>query len=188
MMPKAPSEKLNLARTARLVAVVAAALIGLTACKKDEGFVFKPEFTVNLFYPGPKWPNQKKLSKAEREVLQRYGRPAAFRILWSPAGEIRMRSELEDASLKQPKVMPAYSWVYPGLNKEIVFTQGTYQERQLSDKIRLILRYGDPEDVKDLSSGIEQWTYYGVGKMIKLREGHIVEEKQFPAMGRFLKN
>ena len=162
------------------------ALFLLAGCK-DQDFVFKQDFSVNVFYPGPKWPNEKKLKPLEREVLQRYGRPAAFRVLWPPAGDIKLRSELEDAYAKAPKILPAYSWVYPRQGKEIIFRGNGYEENPLTDKIRLILRYGDPEDVKDLSNGVVQWTYYSAGKMVKMRDGKIIEEKDFPAMGRFAK-
>ncbi|MGC8841421.1 MAG: hypothetical protein ACP5QZ_08215 [Candidatus Sumerlaeaceae bacterium] len=173
--------------TSKLVIVLLAGMLLLAGCK-DQDFSFKPDFSVNLFFPGPKWPNTKKLTKVESDVYERYGRPAAFRVLWPPNGDIKLRSELEDVFAKQPKVLPPYSWVYPSLGKEIVFRGQAYEERPLSDKVRLILKYGDPEDVKELSSGVVQWTYYSAGKMLKLREGRIVEEKEFPAMGRFLKN
>jgi hypothetical protein len=174
--------------TATKVILCALLCVGLAACKNDQDFTFKQDFTVNFFYPGPKWPNVKKMTKVEQEVYQRFGRPAAFRILWPPNGDIRLRSELEDAFAKKPKVMPAYSWVYPALGKEIIFRGDAYEEQPLTDKVRLVLKYGDPEDVKDLSSGVVQWTYYSAGKMIKLRQGRIVEVKEFPAMGRFIKN
>ncbi len=170
----------------RFVVLLAASLI-LAGCK-DQDFVFKPDFSVNLFFPGPKWPNTKKMTKVEKEIYQRYGRPAAFRVLWPPKGDIKLRSDLEDAFAKQPKVMPAYSWVYPTVGKEIIIQGQAYEERPLTDEVRLILKYGDPEDVKDLSSGVIQWTYFSAGKMLKLRNGRVVEEKEFPAMGRFLKN
>ncbi|MCX7626399.1 MAG: hypothetical protein N2Z21_09340 [Candidatus Sumerlaeaceae bacterium] len=162
-------------------------LILATACK-DQDLVFKPDFSINLFYPGPKWPNVKKLGKVEQDVYQRYGKPQAFRVLWPPNGDIRQRSDLEEAFAKQPKVIPPYSWVYPQQGIEIVFRGQGYEEQPLSDKVRLVLKYGDPEDVKELSSGIVQWTYYSVGKMIKLRAGRVVEVKEFPPMGRFIKN
>lgn len=160
----------------------------LTIACKDQDLVFKPDFSINLFYPGPKWPNEKKLTKVERDVYERYGKPQAFRVLWPPNGDIRQRSDLEEAFAKQPKVMPPYSWVYPQQGIEIVFRGQGYEEQPLSDKVRLVLKYGDPEDVKDLSGGVIQWTYYSAGKMIKLRGGRIVEVKEFPPMGRFIKN
>lgn len=171
-----------------LVGAVLVASILLTACKKDQDFAFKQDFSINLFYPGPKWPDRKKLKPVERDVYERYGRPAAFRILWPPSGDIRRRSDLEDAFAKAPKIIPPYSWVYPSLGKEIVFRGQAYEELPLTDKVRLVLRYGDPEDVKELSSGVEQWTYYSAGKIYKIRSGRIIEEKEFPAMGRFIKN
>ncbi len=175
-------------KTFVIAAIALWGAVGLIGCKDKDLYVFKPEFSVNVFYPSPKWPNAKKFTDVEKEVYERYGRPAAFRVLWPPTGDIRLRSDLENAFAKQNKVIPAFSWVYPNQNKEIAFTPTSYEERPLTDKIRLVLRYGDPEDVKLLSSGDEQWTYYSAGRMFKLRRNKIVDVQEFPAMGRFLKN
>ena len=66
--------------TARLrgVAALLLAVAVMTGCEKDM-FAFKPEFSVNIFYPGKKWPNMEKMMPNEQQVFNELGKPDAFR-------------------------------------------------------------------------------------------------------------
>ncbi|MBX7246327.1 MAG: hypothetical protein K1X53_12595 [Candidatus Sumerlaeaceae bacterium] len=163
------------------------ALFALTACDKDE-YEINQDWSINVFKPGPKWPIMKNMKPLEKEVFGRFGKPDAFHVLWSPDGTIKSRSELDDRGkeVQKAKTLPPYTWVYAGLGKEIYFSPTTYTEKPIRDDLRLIMKYGDPEDVKD-QGNIKQWTFYSVGKMYKISNGKIIDEKDFPAMGRFTK-
>jgi hypothetical protein len=171
--------------TRALFLVIAASL--LVACEQD--VVFNQDFSINILHPGPKWPKVKKLAPVELEVYKRFGKPDAFRVWWTPAGEIKTRTDLNDAFKKQkPKNLPPLSWIYLSTGKEVRFRITTYEGLPITDQVRLVLKYGDPEDVKDLGNGITQWMFFSAGKIFKMREGKIFEEKDFPAMGKYLKN
>ncbi|RMH26034.1 MAG: hypothetical protein D6691_08630 [Candidatus Hydrogenedentota bacterium] len=172
----------------RLVLVLIASAIVWSGCKDKDLFVFRLDHSVNVFYPSPKWPDAKRLTPPEREVYERYGKPTAFRVLWTPSGQIRLRRELELAFDKKLKTIPPYTWVYVDKGKEIVFRGASYEEIPLSDQIRLVLKYGDPEDVRDLGAGTVEWMYFSVGKLYRLKNGRIVDTKDFPAMGKFIKD
>lgn len=170
-----------------LALAVTLGLTVLSACD-DQDYVINQEFSVNLFQPGPKWPKVKKLKPLEKEVYEKYGKPDHFRIWWTPSGQPKQRLDLEKQfSQKSIKQVPKYSWVYLQQGKEIVFGATNYQEVSLTDQVRILTEYGDPEDVKELSGGITQWMFYGAGKLYKFVNGRIVEQKELPAMGRFLK-
>lgn len=171
----------------RIVALLAAALF-LAACEQD--IVINADFSVNIFHPGPKWPKVKKLKPAEREVYERYGKPDGFKVYWDSTGKLRTRidAQKEFEEKQKAKQLPNYSWVYLGKGIEVKFNGNTPQEVPITDETRIIFKYGDPEDVKQLYSGVTQWMFYGAGKLYKFApNGRVVEEKDFPAMGKFQK-
>lgn len=170
----------------RVLCLLSCAMLILTACEQD--VVIDPKFSVNVFSPGPKWPNVKKLKPVEREVFEKYGKPDRFRVWWNPTGELRTRFDVEQEFRRaKPKDLPPYSWIYLSSGIEVRLTASGYQEQPVTDQVRLMTQYGDPEDVKELKNGLTQWMYYSVGKLYKFGNGMIVEEKEFPAMGSFHK-
>lgn len=173
-------------RAAR-ISLAAACLFVLAGCEED--VLFKPDFSVNLLEPGPKWPKKKKnLTAHQQEIFDKYGRPDHLRIQWNPEGRIMVREQLKVALKdKKPQTLPPCSWVYTRRNMEVVFDPEGPREVPITDEIRLVLRHGDPEDVKPLPGGVSQWSFYGAGRMYRMVSGRIVEEKEFPAMGSFRK-
>lgn len=170
-----------------LVVFVLPLLLALTGCEQD--VKIDPEFSVNIFRPGPKWPTVKKLTLAQKEAYDKFGRPDAFRVWWGPKGELKDRdAAIQEFKQKKMKNPPPYSWVYLARNTELVFTGSGYEERPISDQVRVLVKMGDPEDVKELQTGVTQWMFYSTGKLYKFMDGRIVEEKDFPAMGNFPKN
>jgi hypothetical protein len=167
-----------------LLAMFAAMLFA--ACEQD--VKIDPDFSVNIFMPGPKWPNVKKLSPQQKEVYQKYGRPDCFRVWWNAKGELKGRGDaIREFKQKGAKQPPAYSWVYLEDGREVVFSGARYEETSLSDRVRVLAKNGDPEDIKEMQPGITQWMFYSTGKLYKFAGDRIVEEKDFPAMGKFQK-
>lgn len=166
---------------------MAAILICLGGCAED--IVLQTDNSLNLATPGPKWPKKKKdFTKAQKEVFEKHGKPEMFRMVWNPDHRIATRDELQRRpDAKEMKKLPPLTWVYTSRNMEIVF-EGTerFSERPLTDEIKLVLKYGDPEDAKT-EAGVTQWTFYSVGRMYKLLNGRIIQQKEFPAMGGFMK-
>ena len=174
------------AKRAWIAAVTAAlGLLILTAC--DQDLVIKPEFSVNVFEPGPKWPNIKKLTPIQKEVYEKFGRPDNFRVMWNKAGQLRRRIDVEK-DIAQKKPLPNYSWVYMRHEKEIVFEGSTFVEKPVNDQLKMLVKYGDPEDVKEMEGNITQWTFYGAGKLYKFNSaGQLVGQQDFTPMGKFQK-
>jgi hypothetical protein len=177
---------------ARIAAIVASAtlLVTIAGCGGQD-VAFNPDFSVNLFQPGPKWPNVEKLTPAQKEVYQRYGKPEQFRVLWNPTGQVKTRSELAQTfqNKKMPKELPPHTYLYMNLGKEMWFEGGSFVERPITDMTRILVKLGDPEDIKPLPNGGTQWMFYGAGRLYKFdRDGATVEEKEFPAMGRYIKS
>jgi hypothetical protein len=158
----------------------------LIAC--DQDVEIKPEFSVNIFKPGPKWPNVKKLTPEQRQVYEKHGRPDAFHVYWSPDGAIKPRTDLEkELKGKKPKTVPPFSWLYLKQNREFVFTGGGAKEQPIPDTVRIVAESGDPEDVTEQAGGITQWMFYSTGKIYKIARGRVIETKEFPAMGKYIK-
>jgi hypothetical protein len=126
---------------------------------------------------------------AEREVYARYGRPDHFRAWWDPSGTVKQRIEILPRlkEVQKGKNLPPYSWIYLRQGVEVLFAGQSYEEQPLTDQIRILTRYGDPEDSKTLEGGVTQWMYFGAGKLYKFVRGQVVEEKEFPAMGNYIK-
>lgn len=166
--------------------LAAFAALSLAAC--DQDLVIDPEFSVNVFNPGPKYPNVKKLTTPQKEVFEKHGKPDHFKVQWDKRGTLKTRAEVEPLLARaKPKNLPPYNWIYLDKNLEISFTENSYEELPLSDMTRMLTKHGDPEDVKELHAGIIQWMYFSVGKQYKFNQGRLVETKEFPALGKFQK-
>ena len=174
----------------RILRIAAAALllaVALAGCKKED-VVIDEEFSINVFQISPKWPVVDKLPQVEKEVLLKYGKPDCFRAWWTPDGQLRTRQELsKEVKIKKLKSLPAFSWIYTSTGKEVVFRGSTYQEVPLTDQVRTVVKYGDPEDAKEMVNGVVEWTYFSVGKIYRFARGHKISEKDFPPMGSFRK-
>ncbi len=144
--------------------------------------------TINFFLPGEKWPNQRLFSPVEKQVYEQYGRPDMFRLLWDPTGEIKMRDVVQlEWTRSKMKQFPPFTWVYLTRNEEVVFTGNTYTSRPLTETMQLIIKYGDPENVRQIGDGVVQWTYYSVGHIYTIAGDRVVSQQTFPAMGSFHK-
>lgn len=155
---------------------------------KQQPFVFNFDYTVNFFQAGEKWPYEKLFTPAEKQVYAQLGKPDCFRMLWDRTGKIKVRSVVEQEwKVKGPKEIPAYTWVYVQRNEEIVFSNNTFYTQPLTDLVTLVMKSGDPENVRDMGNGLTQWTYYSTGKMYTIAGDKIVGTKEFPAMGSFHK-
>lgn len=154
----------------------------------DQDVVLNLEHSINIFHPGPKWPNVKKFSPTEREVYQRFGKPDCFRVLYDRKGSIKLRHDLEkELNGKKPKKLPPYTWVYLNRDKEVFFEGQTFVEKPIADTTRIVIDNGDPEDVREVTPGIVQWMFFSTGKLYKISNDRVIEQKEFQAMGRYLK-
>lgn len=154
---------------------------------KQQPYEFNFDQTINFASPGQKWPVVKLLSPVEKQVLQEYGRPDFFRLLWNRDGQIAIRGLVEQEWRNKNMKLPSLTWVYVQRNEEVVFSGNQVRTQPLTELIQLTLKSGDPENVKDIGNGVTQWTYYSTGKMYTIAGDRIVDTKTFPAMGSFHK-
>jgi hypothetical protein len=173
-------------RTMVQTLVISTGLMLLGGC--DQDIELDPDWSVNLFKPGPKWPNVKKLTVPQKEIYQKYGKPDCFHVFWTPDGALKRRIDLEKMFDKQkPKTVPAHSWVYSHLNKEVLFQGSSYTERPIPQTLKIIVENGDPEDVQILYDGIIQWQFFSTGKLYKIKNDRVIDLKEFTPMGKFVK-
>lgn len=155
---------------------------------KEQPLAFNFDQTINFFAPGKGWPVEKLLKPVELQVYQKYGKPDLFRFLWSPDGSMKMREAVKLKWTRDTmKDIPEYTWVYLKQNQEVVFKGDTIQVQPLTETMQLVVKYGDPEHVREIGSDVVQWTYYSIGKIYTISGDKIVGEKTFPAMGSFHK-
>jgi hypothetical protein len=155
---------------------------------KEQPYEINFDQTINFFAPGPKWPVEKLLTPVQKQVYQQYGKPDMFRFLWSRTGELKMRETLQlEWTRKKLKEIPPHTWVYLQRNEEVVFTGNSFVTRPLTEAMQIVIKYGDPENVRDIGSGVSQWTFYSVGKIYTISGDKVVGSKDFPAMGSFHK-
>jgi len=175
----------------RLVCIVAAGAMaaGSASCPKKMSFSLDTKFSVNLVRPSPTWPKLEKLSLAQLEVYEKYGRPDYFRIWYNPRGEIVTAREAGPIiRAKRLGELPR-SWVYENKKIEVRFTSPSkYEELPLSDQLKVLCLRGDPQerDVQTLKGGIvrESWTYFDVGEKYFFIDGHISKKQVFKGVGR----
>lgn len=169
------------------VVTISLGLLPFTGPKKQP-LVFNFDQTVNIFRPGEKWPVDKLLSAPEKQVYAQLGRPDCFRLLWDREGNVKVRSVIEQEwKGKDLKNLPPYSWVYLQRNEEIIFSGNSFYSQPLNDLVQVVIKSGDPENVRDMGNGLTQWTYYSTGKMYTISGNNIVATKDFPPMGTFHK-
>lgn len=168
--------------------LVAITMLSLAAACDKELYDLDLDWSVNVFKPSAKWPNLKKMKPEERAVYDKYGRPDFFRVQWDKAGSIKLREELEkELQGKKPKTLPPFSWVYLKENREVVFDNQRPVERPLTEPVKIVIANGDPEDVKEVYGGVKQWMFFSTGKIYKIAGNQVIESKDFPAMGKYLK-
>src|SRR5262245_39296500 len=64
----------------------------LTGC--DQDLVIDQEYSVNIIKPGPKFPNEKKLTEPQKEIYARMGKPDCFHVYWTSNGALANRRDL----------------------------------------------------------------------------------------------
>lgn len=165
-------------------------LVVLIGCAHSGQIVFNPKFSVNLATPCKSWPEEKKLTPAQREVLAKYGPPDYFHIWWTKQGEIQTYLKVDR---KFPRIHDYdRSWIYLDRNEDIVFKSDTHHVvLPISDQLRVVCEYGDPEDIKKITNRdgvlVESWTYYTYGILLKFLDGKLGERSEFQPMGTYIK-
>ncbi len=170
-----------------IATVSACSVLFMVSCKTEEGPVdFDPKFSVNVATPMKGWPIEKKLSEVKKQVYAKYGKPDAFHIYWTADGAIQpcddVRREVKRRESNNEKELPEHSWVYLDKGFEVCFKNDRAVEKKISEQLKIVIKYGDPEEVSRVDKN--QWKYYSKGKMYKFsKSGALLEESDFPAMG-----
>lgn len=178
-----------------LTALLLVSAVGGCATKYNYGV--NERFSMNLG-PVPPWFGDPKapLRPAEKEVLERRGRPDFIRVWWKSNGAPITSSDLAGRRDEYQILVNAAdkSWVYlkaekGGKDEEVVFLNdgAAYRVQPLSEQLKLLCQYGDPSNkitpvVIDGESH-ETWMWYEHGLQLELVNGHVVKSKNFPATG-----
>ena len=156
-------------------------------------------FSMNVS-PTPAWFSNPKndLRAAEKEVLQRRGRPDFVRIWWNVTGSPITSSDLsgQHEQIREMAKAAKKSWIYltdakgDDKGEEVIFLRdgAAYRVKPLSDIFKLICQYGDPssKSVPLMIDGTshETWIWMEYGLQIELVEGQINQTKHFNATGK----
>jgi hypothetical protein len=143
---------------------------------------------VPLWYP----PEDYVPSPTEQAVLARWGKPNFIRFWWLPDGEFITSSDLSGKSAMIDEIMTETkrTWIYLGEETEIEFlTDGGYLEHPLTEKLKLICRYGDPNQrtpPKQDEAGRtkESWEWIEAGLRVHFIDGAEYKREHFPGTGR----
>lgn len=184
-----------------LMLLLLVSTLGCTAFKgmmgmEDDGIIdyeFVPDFSVNLAYVSPEWPEDPTLLiGAEKQIYEEKGAPDLVHLWWDRRAPIisdtryyRLRTALRGKM--QPRRI---TWVYSDLNEEVFFT-GTekHEIEEIGDKFQIIIEYGDPQRVQEIELSDdrfqEKWTYYNAGRSFIFVDGEKVDEHRFQAVPNY---
>jgi len=166
----------------------------VSACQKRQEILLNMSFSVNVAQPGPTFPKMENLVESKKQAYDLYGRPDFIRLWWTRDGYPKRFLEVDRLLNQEPQSIYAlrHSWIYLDQEVEVIFDSGkTFHEVPLTDKVRMLCRYGDPEDVKSLTSGEgtpeETWHYYSLGLILRFRGDTIISKQTHAPMGQFIK-
>lgn len=162
-----------------LLSAVLIAAILLPACSRGpekRPLEIDPVFSVNVIPVPDYWPREKldfpkddpRMRRLMREALAEHGRPD---FLWMV--QTYDRRPVHQAELRRPETMSArrsksfLDWVYLEQRLVVSFEGGEIRELPLTDKIRTICLYGDPNEVRPFRTADgrnePRWIYYAYG-------------------------
>ena len=179
----------RLASPIRLVVALFVAAVAMgAACRKDLALNMDAKFSVNLVRPAVTWPRLDRLTPAELEVYDKYGKPDYFRLWYNPHGEISTSREAGPAIRRKLLGELPRSWVYEEKKIEVQFrSPAKFEEVPFSDRMTVLCLRGDPDD-RDVQTKeniiLESWTYYDVGEKYVFVGDRQVEKQVFKGVGR----
>jgi len=167
-----------------ILGALMAALLGLS-CAKKQGYTFRRDYSVNLGVPQPGWPGNpvKTLSPAEQEVYALRGKPDFVRFWWKGRDDYATNLEVPRDVTPETLASIRQSWVYLRQGDEVFFdTAVVSRSEPISDRLKVVLEEGDPEDRRFLPGPLgqedEEWHYYSSGMVYRFREGKLVDKKR----------
>jgi hypothetical protein len=181
-------------RTSRLAGVCLCALLCLygAGCNRKKVIKLDPRFSYNVVRV-PSWfpEDEAQLSPAQREVLQRFGRPDFIRFWWNPEGTFIVSSDLAGKQAEVPQMLHAakQTWIYLTDRKtEVEFRGESYFPHPVTEKLALVCRYGDPSQKNPPKRGPdgrvrESWRWTDFGLLIDFIDDQEVSRKHFTPTG-----
>jgi hypothetical protein len=172
--------------------LIIASLLPLS-CGKEKNLVLDLNFSVNVARPAKTFPDMKHLVKSKQTVYEMYGRPDFIRFWWSRDGRPHRFLEVDGVLRNSDSIYALkHSWVYLDKDREFIFdSDDAYREIPLTDKVRTICNYGDPEDIKQVSvpdGPVEEiWHYYSIGLILKFSNEKLISRQSHTPMGNFIK-
>ncbi len=196
------------AARALLPVFVLALAVGLLAgCgSRNRARIMVPDssFSVNVVPTPSDWPDEARdwhadpvIAAQQQRVYETYGTPEYFRFLWRGDGEVVRQGDLFDMLARHRKDPakfiaernPDMEWVYLDHGVTYRFTRSGPQRADLSDPIRIICQYGDPQEVKEHSgpdgARMLSYQYYNIGRIFYFRDGEKIREERQPPMSGY---
>ncbi|MEN6627385.1 MAG: hypothetical protein ABFD69_14265 [Candidatus Sumerlaeia bacterium] len=127
------------------------------------------------------------LLPVEKDVFDRYGKPQFMRLWWRDDGTFITSSDLagkDQEIIGQDMNNMKKSWIYPKLNKEVVFSADhqSQTEQPISEALDLICKYGDPSKNRPVEvegHTRETWIWLEHGKKALIEDGRVLKVSNF---------
>jgi hypothetical protein len=176
-----------LTRNLGAAAFAVAALGALSGCGK-EYVTFDPEYCSNLLLVDAEWPGpdpEGTLTDAELAVYKELGRPDTMRFLFDRNGDIYQREPaMHELFAKGNDItLVEKAWIYSTRNLEVRFTGGAVERYPISEKLRILVKHGDPHEIKLLNEKREKWFYYDIGQFFTFEDETLVMTERAPRTG-----
>lgn len=183
------------ASRALLWGLLAAGAFIATGCRGPECLIeFDKKFSYNVVKTPVCYPPEKlKLTAAQAQIIARWGPPDFFRFWWLIDGEFITSSDLSGMfeTLQTELGQTKQTWIYTRRGQEIEFLDsGAYLESPVSEKLKLICKYGDPSNKKAANFSTrtgnkkETWIWYDFGIKIVFINDLEISRERFQASGR----
>lgn len=174
----------------RLPAMLVIAAIALAGCGRNKHTIeVDPRFSMNVVKTPYWFPDKKtEMLPIEKDVYDRYGKPPYMRLWWREDGTFITSSDLagkDREAIGADMNNMQKSWIYPKLNKEVVFSgdHTTQREQPITELLDLICKYGDPTSkqrpVQIEGHTRETWIWLDHGIKIVLEDGRLLTKSSF---------
>ncbi|NQU42995.1 hypothetical protein HQ520_06905 [bacterium] len=155
---------------------------GLFRKEPGIGYSMESRFSVNVAMAQPGIPKDlERFPANQRHVLEERGVPDFIHLRWVPGKDVVEEGRVYHMkTAHRGKLEPRdKSWIYLAKDLEVLFEGETeFREEPLSDKMRVICEYGDPQDIRYNSSGqtqIVNWRYYSEGIIFRFQDEKLIE-------------
>lgn len=181
----------EVSRRWRAFGIALALLIVVSGCERgpeDKDIALDPTYSINVVAVPPFWPRDDRdwsdnptIAEIQKETWAREGNPDYLRTVYTHEDRIVHPTELSEGNvLVGRRSANLTEWVYLDEKKVIRFDGANVTESELTDPVRIVCLYGDPNDIKRFEKEAfteTQFFYINHGKIFVFVDGKLQEER-----------